>query len=87
MKSDRVAIASRVEHLPPVDPGQTEVGYQHIEREISQALQRVLPAVGLLDREAVIRQPLRDRFTERLLVVNDQQMCPAVRHLLRRTVF
>ena len=44
-------------------------------------------AAGLLDHKAVVRQPLRNRLAERALVVDDQQMFLAFRHLVERAVF
>ena len=49
--------------------------------------ERVLAAGGLLDDEAVIGQPLRDRFPQRRLVVDEKQMFRVFRHLVGRAVF
>ena len=49
--------------------------------------ERLFAAVGLLDDEAVVRQPLGDRLAQGLLVVHDQQMFRRFRHLVRLAVF
>ena len=49
--------------------------------------ERLLAAVGLLDDEAVVGEPLGDRLAQRLLVVDDQQMFRRFRHLVRLAVF
>ena len=78
-----VARERGVEHLPAVDARQAQVGDDDVEGELGQALQRLFPAVGLFDRKAVVGQPLGDGFPQRLLVIDDQQMFLAFRHLSR----
>ena len=41
----------------------------------------------LFDDEAVVGEALRDRLAERMLVVDDQQMFLAFRHLVEWAVF
>ena len=49
--------------------------------------QGLLAAVGLLDDEAVVGEPLRNRLTQRRLVVYDQQMFRRFSHLVGRRYF
>jgi hypothetical protein len=70
----------------PSMPGQAQVGDQDVEGELGEPLEGLLAAAGLLDDEAVVGQPLRDRLAQRLLVVHDQQMFQAFSHLADRRV-
>ena len=62
---------------------QPQVGHQDVEREIGEPLNRLFTAVGLFDDEPMIGQALGDRFAQRRLIVNDQQMFLALSHLDR----
>ena len=77
-----VPLERRVQHRAAVDAGQPEVGDDDVEREFREPRERLLAAGGLLDREAVIGEPLGNRLPQRRLVVYDQQMFRAFRHLV-----
>ena len=82
-----IALERGLEDLPAVDAGQAQVGDEDVEGELREPLERVLAAVGLLDDEAVVRQPLGNRLAQRALVVDDQQMFLAFSHLVEWAVF
>ena len=83
----RVALERGFEDLPAVDAGQAQVRDEDVEGEPREPLEGEFPAAGLLDDEAVVRQPLGNGLTERAFVVNDQQMLLTFRHLVERAVF
>ncbi len=78
----RVAFERRVDHLSAVDPRQTQVGDQNVEGEVGEPLERLFTAGRLLDEKAMVGEPLRNRLAQRMLVVHDQQMFLAFRHLV-----
>jgi hypothetical protein len=83
----RVALERRIDDLAAVDPGQAQVRDKDVEGEVTQARDGLLPAVGLLDGKPVIHEPLRHCFTQRRLVVDDEQMLLAFGHLVGRRYF
>ena len=60
-----IALERGIEDLAAVDAGQPQVGDEDVEGEVGEALERLFAAVGLLDDEAVIREALGDRLTQR----------------------
>ncbi len=82
-----IALERGIEDLPAVDAGQPQVGDQDVEGEVGESLERLFAAVGLLDDEAMVREALGDRLTQRLFVVYDQQMFRRFRHLVGLAVF
>ena len=83
----RVALERGVEDLAAVDSREPQIGDEDVERKVGEPAERLFPAVGLLDDEAVVRQSLGDRLAQGLLVVHDQQMFRRFRHLVRLAVF
>ena len=83
----RIALERGLEHGAAVDAGQPEVGDDDVEGELGQARERVFAAGGLLDDEAVVGQPLRDRLPQRRLVVYEKQMFRVFSHLVVRRYF
>ena len=82
-----IALERGIEDLPSVDTGKSQICNQDVEGEVGDSLDRVFAAAGLLDDEAMIREALGDRLTQRLFVVYDQQMFRRFRHLLGLAVF
>ena len=76
-----------IEHLSAVDPREPQVGEDDVEGELGEALDGVFAVAGLLDHEPVIGEPLGNRLAQGRLVVHNQQMFPAFRHLNARAVF
>ena len=84
----RVALERGVDDLRgPSMPGSRRSVMRMSKANVRQALERLLAAVGLLDHEAAIGQPLGDRLAQRRLVVDEEQMFRAVSHLCGRQYF
>jgi hypothetical protein len=75
-----IAFERPFDDLPAVDARQAQVGDEDVEGEGRKPLEGLLAAGGLLDDEAVVGQPLRDRLAQRLLVVHEEQMFQALSH-------
>ena len=73
---DDVGIApdSRFDDGGSVDAGQPEVGDDDVEGELGEAGERGLARFGLLDRKPAVGELLGDRFAERRLVFDEEQM-------------
>ena len=82
-----VACERRVEHVPPVDAGEAQVGDEDVVGEVGQPAHGFFAAVGLLDNEALVCETLGDGFAQRLFVIYDQQMFRGFRHLVGLAVF
>ena len=82
-----IALERGFEHGAAVHARQPQVGNDDVEGELGEARQRVLAVRGLLDDEAVIRQPFRDGLTQRRLVVYEEQMFRVFSHLVVRRYF
>jgi hypothetical protein len=70
----RIAAKRFIEHLPPVDARQPQVGDEDIERELVEARHGLLAGSRLDDLKALLDEPLRDHLAKSRLVVDKQKM-------------
>ena len=69
-----------VNHLPPIDSRQAEVRNENVESELSEPLQSGFTGSRLFDTKSLVGQSFRDDFTERRLVIDEEQVRRTLRH-------